>query len=53
MSITFSPKFIHNMCFLEINTVSSYVHLIPHSGPTKSGNEKQNTRIQNVCIIVL
>ena len=35
-----SPKCIHNMCFSEINTVSYYVHLIPHSGPTKSGNEK-------------
>jgi len=31
------------MCFSEINTVSQHVHLIPHSGPTKSGNEKHWT----------
>jgi hypothetical protein len=40
MSIKFSPKCIHNMCFSEINTVSQHVYLIPHSGSTKSGNEK-------------
>ena len=31
------------MCFSEINTSSEYVHLFPHSGPTKLGNEKQRT----------
>ena len=31
------------MCFSEINTVCLYVHLFPHSGPTKLGNEKQRT----------
>jgi hypothetical protein len=40
MLITFSPKCIHNNFFSEINAVSWYVHLIPHSGQAKSGNEK-------------
>ena len=52
MSITFSSKCIHTMCFSGRNTVSWYVHLIPHSRPTKSGNEKHRTsfvsKIQNV-----
>jgi len=42
MQIKFSPKYVHYMCFSEINTIHQYIHLFADSGPTKLGNEKQS-----------
>jgi len=41
ISIKCSPKYVPDICFSGINAICPFVHLSPHSGPTKFGNEKQ------------